>query len=158
MNPFLSTELEGGEQIIYKFDNGYGASVVRHRYSYGGDNGLWELAVIKFIDDTNWNLTYDTPVTGDVIGYLEWPGVQELLAKIKSLGEEVPDRVVATNKPSWKDAPEWANWLAMDEDGSWHWFKEEPTEKRFGEWLQSLCGSVEAAVFPNWEETLEKRP
>lgn len=29
-------------------------------------------------------------------------------------------------KPSWDDAPEWANWLAMDGDGEWIWYKDEP--------------------------------
>jgi hypothetical protein len=30
-------------------------------------------------------------------------------------------------KPDWKDAPEWANWLAMDEDGEWFWRESKPT-------------------------------
>lgn len=34
-------------------------------------------------------------------------------------------------KPSWKDAPEWANWLALDEDGQWNWFERMPD--RFSE-------------------------
>ena len=29
-------------------------------------------------------------------------------------------------KPDWKDAPEWAMWLAMDEDGEWWWYEDEP--------------------------------
>lgn len=29
-------------------------------------------------------------------------------------------------KPDWKDAPEWATHLAMDDDGTWHWFANEP--------------------------------
>lgn len=29
-------------------------------------------------------------------------------------------------KPDWKDAPEWANWLAMDDNGSWNWYEHEP--------------------------------
>ena len=42
---------DGGIQKLYKFDNNYGASVVHHSYSYGNEDGLWELAVIEFIDD-----------------------------------------------------------------------------------------------------------
>lgn len=30
------------------------------------------------------------------------------------------------NKPSWDSAPEWANYLAMDEDGTWWWYQNEP--------------------------------
>jgi hypothetical protein len=29
-------------------------------------------------------------------------------------------------KPDWKDAPEWANWLAQDKDGHWYWFEKLP--------------------------------
>jgi hypothetical protein len=29
-------------------------------------------------------------------------------------------------KPDWKDAPDWANWLAMDADGTWVWFAARP--------------------------------
>lgn len=29
-------------------------------------------------------------------------------------------------KPDWKDAPEWAQWLAMDGDGCWFWFEAKP--------------------------------
>ena len=37
-------------------------------------------------------------------------------------------------KPSWKDAPEWAQWLAMDEDDEWYWFEREPVMGRNGIW------------------------
>ena len=30
------------------------------------------------------------------------------------------------NKPDWKDAPEWANYLAMDSDEEWYWHEMEP--------------------------------
>jgi hypothetical protein len=29
-------------------------------------------------------------------------------------------------KPDWKDAPEWAMWLAQDEDGDWFWYENKP--------------------------------
>lgn len=29
-------------------------------------------------------------------------------------------------KPDWKDAPEWAQWLARDPDGEWWWHEGKP--------------------------------
>jgi hypothetical protein len=28
--------------------------------------------------------------------------------------------------PSWDDAPDWAQWLAQDQKGTWWWFRDEP--------------------------------
>ena len=75
----------------FKFENNYGASVVKHWGSYGFDEDLFELAVLKYDDknDNNGDLCYDTPITGDVIGYLTNDEVLELLEEIKNLrGEE----------------------------------------------------------------------
>ena len=63
------------------FENGYGASVVRHEYSYGGKDGLYELAVLS----NEGELTYDTPITNDVLGYLTDKDVTEVLIKIQQL-------------------------------------------------------------------------
>ena len=63
------------------FDNGYGASVVKHEFSYGGKDGLYELAVL----DKDGNLTYDTPITNDVIGYLREEDVTDVMEKIQQL-------------------------------------------------------------------------
>ena len=71
----------GGVMSRIQFDNGYGASVVKTPYTYGGDNGLYELAVL----DSDGNLTYSTPVTDDVIGYLRPEDVTDVLAKIQQL-------------------------------------------------------------------------
>jgi hypothetical protein len=70
-----------GERYRFKMPNGFGASVVRFSGSYGGDHGLWELAVT----DAAGNLTYDTPITSDVIGWLTEDGVSGLLADIAAL-------------------------------------------------------------------------
>jgi hypothetical protein len=65
----------------YTFDNGYGASVICNESSYGGDNGLFELAVL----DKNGNICYDTPITSDVIGYMTHDHVVRVLKDIESL-------------------------------------------------------------------------
>lgn len=70
-----------GVQIEYKFPNGYGASVIRSEYSYGGKRGLWELAVL----DSSGALDYSTPVTGDVEGHLADEDVERLLEQIAGL-------------------------------------------------------------------------
>lgn len=77
----------GGTQRLYYFGNGYGASVVRSQYTYGGPAGLWELAVLEVYDtDKNsWSLTYDTPITDDVLGYLSGDAVDEFLEQIEAL-------------------------------------------------------------------------
>lgn len=71
----------GGVQHEYKFPNGYGASVVRHDFSFGRESGLWELAVLG----QDGRLTYETPITDDVIGYLSEADVNEHLAAIAAL-------------------------------------------------------------------------
>jgi hypothetical protein len=71
-----------GIQCIVQFDNGYGASIVSHNYSYGGKEGLYELAVLN----ENGNIHYDNPVAnGDVRGYLKESEVTELLKQIQEL-------------------------------------------------------------------------
>ena len=71
----------GNHQRIYKFPNGYGASVIQGAFTYGGPDGLWELAVL----DRDGNLCYDTPITGDVLGHLTADDVEEALDRIAAL-------------------------------------------------------------------------
>jgi len=75
---------ETGIQYLVFYPNEYGASVVQHRFSYGGDKGLWELAVIKG-NEEDWDICYSTPITSDVEGYLTESKVDELLIKIEAL-------------------------------------------------------------------------
>ena len=63
------------------FENGYGASVIRTEQSYGGSRGLYELAVL----DNDGKLTYDTPITDDVLGYLSPKEVTNYLIQIQDL-------------------------------------------------------------------------
>ena len=73
-----------GVQKVYRFENGYGASVVRFHGSYGGDSGQLELGVVKFTGD-EYKLTYQTPITEDVLGYLSDSDVAAILDRIAAL-------------------------------------------------------------------------
>lgn len=83
------------EQRVYRFHNSYGASVVRRSYvsqeyqyqygSYGHFEGLWELAVIAWEDETEWHISYDTPITDDVLGWLSEEEVTATLELIRAL-------------------------------------------------------------------------
>lgn len=77
-------EINNGVQKLYKFENGFGASVISHDYSYGGKQGLWELAVLEF-NGEDWSLTYDTEITSDVLGHLSEEEVEGILNEIKQL-------------------------------------------------------------------------
>jgi hypothetical protein len=71
----------GGIQKIYQFKNGMGASVIKHEASYGGEHGLWELAVL----DKARELDYTTKITSDVIGHQTDEDIQGLLLEISKL-------------------------------------------------------------------------
>jgi len=73
-------EYANGVQVVHEFPNGYGASVVKHDYSYGGKDGLWEMAVLKEEE-----LCYNTHITNDVIGYLSDADVKSTLKEIEQL-------------------------------------------------------------------------
>jgi hypothetical protein len=69
----------GGVQARITFENGYGASIVKTQYSYGGDKGLYELAVLK-----DGEIHYDNPVAnGDVVGYLRPEDVTDAMLVIQ---------------------------------------------------------------------------
>jgi hypothetical protein len=70
------------ERYSIDFPNGYGASIIRTPFSYGGPAGLWELAVMK-----NGAITYDTPVTTDVCGHKTDQEIAVLLNRIRNLKE-----------------------------------------------------------------------
>ena len=102
-----------GVQYVFRFENNYGASIIKHLGGYGYDKDLWELGVIKFDEDDElyikyfeehgydeeleeleaiksdeddeYDLVYNTPITEDVEGYLTDEDVRNLLARIKEL-------------------------------------------------------------------------
>ncbi|WP_323708359.1 hypothetical protein P3U10_04360 [Mammaliicoccus sciuri] len=77
-----------GIQYLFIFENGYGANVVCHSSSYGGHEGLYELAVL--FDDY---LCYDTEITDDVLGWLTVEDVLKTLERIKELNKPNPTAI-----------------------------------------------------------------
>jgi len=77
---FVPSTYSNGIHAMVTFNNGYGASVIKTDRSYGGKDGLYELAVL--FDGL---ISYDTPITDDVLGHLTEGEVTELLQKIEAL-------------------------------------------------------------------------
>jgi hypothetical protein len=67
-------------QAYVEFENGYGASVIKGKYTYGGKEGLYELAVL-------WDgrICYNSPITNDVEGFLTEAEVTTYLMSIERL-------------------------------------------------------------------------
>ena len=73
-------EFCGGHAYQYFFTNGYGISIIKHDGSYGHEQDLWEIAVLK-----DGELCYDTPITSDVEGWLSNEEVLTYAMKIEAL-------------------------------------------------------------------------
>lgn len=58
-------------------------SVIRSFVTYGGAEGLFELAMLR-----NDRCVYDTPITKDVIGWLDIKGVLDVLEDVQRIYEE----------------------------------------------------------------------
>jgi len=71
MSTYIETSQDylGGVARTLVFENGTKLSVVKHNFSYGGSQGLWEIAVINeegdFITQNVWHDLDD-----DVVGYV----------------------------------------------------------------------------------------
>lgn len=64
----------------------------------------------------------------------------------------------------WVKPPEWANFLAMDKNGTWLWFENEPYPTIRGEWAEIEAGGRYVTKKPqsqtaeDWTKTLSRRP
>lgn len=76
--------LPDGCALRFTFPNGYVGSVIRHSTSYGGPQGLWEVAVIH-----GEKIVYDTPITDNVLGWQTDDDVEQVLKRIRELPKRV---------------------------------------------------------------------
>jgi hypothetical protein len=76
--------IDDGIHAKHFFDNGYGVSVVRFPGSYGYEDGLYEVAVLKgTVDD--YELCYDTDVTDDILGHRDEIDVENIMEEVETL-------------------------------------------------------------------------
>lgn len=64
----------------YHFSNGWGASVICGPHTDGGQEGLFEIAVLR-----GDRICYDTDITDNVLGYQTHQNVHDVLERIKAL-------------------------------------------------------------------------
>lgn len=75
----------GGIRAELHFPNNYGISVIRNQYSYGGNRGLFEAAVLHKDEEGHFDCCYDTPITDDVKGWLTKDDVSDMMLEIQFL-------------------------------------------------------------------------
>ncbi len=73
--------------FLFRFNNGYGASIICGNGSIGFEDAKYEMALIrwypKFADEFYYQLVYDKNRFKDVVGYLSPNDVVDLLKYIK---------------------------------------------------------------------------
>jgi hypothetical protein len=68
------------------------------------------------------------------------------------------------NKPDWKDAPEWAQWLAQNNVGVWWWYPSGDVPMIYGGCFANnsmkdrAVMATQGKVIGDWRNTLEQRP
>lgn len=67
------------------FPNGYGVSVIKTAHSYGGDEGLYEIAVLY----EDGGLCYDSGITTDVIGHQSPNDISFVMKQVQNLKPQV---------------------------------------------------------------------
>ena len=89
--------------------------------------------------------------------------VMEILESMAPKGFSVDDTRLNPNRPSWYNAPPWANYLAKDWDGEWTWYEFKPSlNEHYGadtwDWVRTE-GKYQLAWHPiEIQDSLEKRP
>lgn len=87
------------------------------------------------------------------------------IADTKVASEQCGQVEAKNEEPSqWVKPPEWANFLAMDKNGTWAWFENEPYPTNIGAWVGIKDGGRYVAKQPqsrtaeDWTKTLSRRP
>lgn len=83
-----------------------------------------------------------------ILGQPMWFSAREVLGR----------RAELQSKPSWSDAPEWAEWLAQDGDGGWWFYRCVPKTALLVWRGTDRHYANDGEVLGDWRDTLERRP
>ena len=117
---------------------------------------------LKMLENLN-PMQIDKP-TRDGIAYECFELAEAMLAENDKRVVKLPDVFFDANKneewqPDWSQAPDWANWWAIDKDLVSFWHEDKP---KFDEIEFYQCGMFcDAPSFNyqgNWQDSLRKRP
>ena len=104
-----------------------------------------------------WSFTEACKTSEDIKEAIEWITKANDSA-VKMEGKLKLYKQKADNKPDWKDAPEWANWLAKDKNGCWFWYEDNPSINDINNVWSSdkfiLCADN---FCEDWKDSLEER-
>ena len=79
------------KQAIHFFENGFGISIINIKnhdetfLSYTKSEEEYEIAVLQKRENGSSSITYETPITDDVIGHLRIKDVYKIMKKIEKL-------------------------------------------------------------------------
>ena len=130
------------------FENGYGASIICKPVSNGGDAKRFEIGVFKF-----GKLCYDTPVSYDLEGYLDFEDVIEVLHEIRELPPAEKDDAKEDDVEYKYVHPRWDNFhLRYEEDKKNG--REERRDERFKKYETEIAkkNADKASQEPEQEE------
>lgn len=74
-----------GEQSLFRLSNGLYISIVRHKMSYGGDRGQYEIMTMTAESDTTGVEVKGITDSDGIIGYLEPRDVTDVLVKLSGV-------------------------------------------------------------------------
>lgn len=89
LKPLIARTIDNSDpymnRVRVEFTNGYVLSIVRGDYSYGGDDGLFEIALINQQQELDGSLFDEGDRVDDVLGYCDLEKINHYVRKLAYL-------------------------------------------------------------------------
>ncbi|MGL5711644.1 MAG: hypothetical protein ACRCX2_01375 [Paraclostridium sp.] len=79
---------EAEDQLVYRFENGYGISIINWRLMGAGKHEHLEIALVTFYKDS-WELVYDEDIFSDVVKFYYEEELRELIYAVRKKDGEL---------------------------------------------------------------------